>query len=65
MATTDANTKSVNKVQPPKIQVVNTIPTLSNAEIGEMFFLISDSDTHDKKIHIRVATGWLRTGALS
>lgn len=60
MATTVANTKSVNKVQPPKIQIVNTIPELSNAEMGEMFLLISDSATHDKKIHIRIATGWLR-----
>ena len=65
MVTTDANTKSVNKVQPPKIQVINTIPDLAKAEIGEMFLLISDSATHDKKIHIRVATGWIRSSALS
>ena len=65
MATTTANTKSANKVQPLKIKVVNTIPALENAEIGEMFLLISDSATHDKKIHVRVATGWLRTAALS
>lgn len=65
MATTAANTKSANRVQPPKIKVVNTIPDLAKAEIGEMFLLISDSATHDKKIHIRIATGWLRTSALS
>ena len=65
MATTEANTRSANKVRPPKINVVNTIPSLANAEIGEMFLLISDSATHDKKIHIRIATGWLRTSALS
>ena len=65
MATTAANTKSVNKVQPPKINIVNTIPDLAKAEIGEMYLLISDSATHDKKIHIRIATGWLRTSALS
>lgn len=65
MATTAANTKSVNQVEPPKIKIVNTIPDLKNAEIGEMFLLISDSATHDKKIHVRLATGWLRTAALS
>ena len=65
MPTTVANTKSANKVQPPKIKVVNTIPALEKAEIGEMFLLISDSATHDKKIHVRIATGWLRTAALS
>ena len=65
MATTTANAKSVNNVEPPKIKIVNTIPDLKNAEIGEMFLLISDSATHDKKIHIRLATGWLRTAALT
>ena len=69
MSTTVANTKSVNKVEPPKIQVVNTLPSLANAEIGEMFLLISDSATGatglDKAIHIRIATGWLRTAALT
>lgn len=65
MVTTESNTKSANKVQPPKIKVVNTIPDLARAEIGEMFLLISDGAAHDKKIHIRIATGWLRTVALS
>lgn len=65
MAVTTANTKSRNSVKPPQIKIVNTIPALNDTEIGEMYFLIADSDTHDKKIHIRVATGWLRTGALS
>ncbi len=65
MVTTVANEKSANRVNPPKIHVVNSIPALGNVEIGEMFLLISDSDTHDKKIHIKVATGWLRTAALS
>lgn len=65
MAVTAANAVSRNRVQPPKIQVVNTIPDLAKAEIGEMFLLISDSDTHDKKIHIRIATGWLRSAAYS
>lgn len=65
MTTTEADAKSANKVQPPKIKVVNTIPELARAEIGEMFLLISDSATHDKKIHVRIATGWLRTAALS
>lgn len=65
MATTAANARNANKVEPPKIKIVNTIPDLKNAEIGEMFLLISDSATHDKKIHIRLATGWLRTAALT
>ena len=65
MATTAANVKSVNRVEPAKISIVNTIPTLGKTELGEMYLLISDSATHDKKIHIRVATGWLRTAALS
>ena len=65
MATTAANTKSVNRVEPPKIKIVNTIPALKNTEIGEIFLLISDSATHDKKIHVRLATGWLRTAALT
>jgi hypothetical protein len=55
MAVTTANTKSVNKVNAPKIKVVNALPSLGNAEIA----------TDDKKIHIRVATGWLKSNALS
>ena len=65
MATTVANTVSATNVEPPKIKVVNTIPSLAEAEIGEMFLLISDSATDDKKIHIRIATGWLKTAALT
>ena len=65
MATTVANAQSVNNVEPAKIKVVNTIPDLKDAEIGETFLLISDGDTYDKMIHIRVATGWLRTIALA
>jgi len=65
MATTVANTKSMNNVEAPKVKVVNTIPNLADAEIGEMFLLISDSATDDKKIHIRIATGWLKTAALT
>ena len=40
MATTAANTKSVNRVEAPVIKIVNTIPE-------------------------RVATGWLKSSALS
>lgn len=65
MATTVANTQSVNNVNPPKIAIVNTLPSLGEVELGEMFLLISDSATDDKKIHIRVATGWLKSGALT
>ena len=65
MAVTIANTKSRTYVEPPIVKVVNTLPSLANAEIGEMYLLIADSDGDDKKIHIRVATGWLKTAALS
>ena len=65
MATTVSNTKSVNRVDPPLIKIVNTIPDLKDTKIGEMYLLLSDSATHDKKIHIRVATGWIRTAALT
>lgn len=65
MATTVANTKSITLVEPPKIKVVNTLPNVGEAELGEMYLLISDGATDDKKIHIRVATGWLKTAALS
>lgn len=65
MAVTDANTKSRNTVNPPKIKVVNTMPPLKDTENGEMFLLIADSHGDDKKIHIRIATGWLKTAALS
>lgn len=65
MATTAANTVSATINEPCKIKVVNTIPDLADAELGEMYFLISDSASDDKKIHIRVATGWLKTAALS
>lgn len=65
MAVTAANTKSRNRVKPPKINIVNTLPPLGSVELGEMFFLISDSHADDKKIHIRIATGWLKSSALS
>lgn len=65
MATTQANTKAVNRVEPPTIKIVNTIPDLREVELGEMFLLISDGDSDDKKIHVRSSTGWLKTAALS
>lgn len=65
MATTEANAQSANKVQAPKIKIVNTIPDLANTEIGETFLLLSDSHADDKKLHIRVITGWLKSGAFS
>lgn len=60
MATTVANTKNVNKVKAPRIKIVNNIPDVKNTQIGEMFLLISDSHTDDKKLHIRVVEGWLK-----
>ena len=60
MATSQLNTKNVNHVEPPKIKIVNTIPDLKNAELGEMFLLISDGDGDTNKIHVRVAAGWLK-----
>jgi hypothetical protein len=65
MATTVANTACVNNVEPAKVKIVNTIPDLCDAELGEMFLLISDSHADDKKIHIRVSGGWLKTAALT
>jgi len=65
MATTAANAKAANRVEPPVIKIVNTLPALGNAEPGEMFLLISDSHADDKKIHVRIMTGWLKTAALS
>lgn len=65
MATTIANTKAVNRVKAPKIKIVNTIPSLNDTELGEMYLLISDGDGDDKKIHIRSSTGWLKSGAYS
>lgn len=65
MAVTDANTKSRTYIEPPIIKVVNTMPDLKDVEMGEMFLLIADGATDDKKIHIRIATGWLKTAALS
>ena len=65
MATSFENTKSVNRVEPPVIKIVNTLPELKDAELGEMFLLISDGHGEDKAIHIRVATGWLHTASLS
>ena len=60
MATTVANTKSRNNVEPARVKVVNTMPALGDAQLGEMFLLISDSASDDKKLHIKVATGWLK-----
>ena len=65
MATTIANTKNINKVQPAKIKIVNTIPNVCDTKIGEMFLLISDSHADNKKIHIRVVEGYLKTAALT
>lgn len=65
IATTPQNVATTNKVEPPKIRIVNTMPDLKDAEVGEMYLLISDSHADDKKIHIRAATGWLKTAALS
>lgn len=49
-----------NSVEPPKINIVDTLPVLGNAENGEMFLL-----TSDKKIYVRVTEGWLSTPALT
>lgn len=65
MATTEANTKNVNRAKAPKIKIVNTMPDLKNTELGEIYLLISDEHADNKKIHIRVVAGWLKTVALS
>lgn len=43
-----------------RISVVNTLPSLSKAEIGELFYLRSDD-----KIYIRLVEGWKSTAALT
>ncbi len=60
MAVTDANAATRTYNEPAKVKIVNHIPALEEAEVGEMFLRIADSDTHDKKLLIRVATGRLR-----
>jgi len=65
MTTTHANTLSVNRVDPPAIQIVNTLPDLADVKMGAMVLLISDSATDDKKIHIKIASGWITSAALS
>jgi len=42
------------------VKIVNTIPDLADAQLGEMFLLISDSDSDDKKLHVRTTNGWLK-----
>lgn len=49
--------------RPPRIKVVNTLPALANAKIGEMFLLLNGDDAN--KIHIRVTSGWIKTAALT
>ena len=65
MAVTQINTKNVNKIEPTKVKIVNTIPELRDTEMGEVYLLIADSATDDKKLHIRVAAGWLKSAALT
>lgn len=60
MTTTQLNTKNVNRVEPPKVKIVNVLPKLKDAELGEMFLLMSDGDGDTNKIHVRVANGWLK-----
>lgn len=55
---------NITRVEPPKIKVVDVLPSLREAEIGEMFFLI-DGGSNTNKIHIRVTSGWLKTAALT
>lgn len=65
MATTVANTTNVNNIEPAKVSIVNTLPSLAEAELGEVYLLISDGDADDKKLHVRVTDGWLKSSALS
>ena len=61
MATTHANTLMTNRIKTGAIvKIVNTIPDLADAQLGEMFLLISDSDSDDKKLHVRTTNGWLK-----
>ena len=49
----------------PIIKVVTVLPPVGDVQNGEMYLLISDSATDDKKIHIRIATGWLKSAAFT
>lgn len=62
---TTANNSNLTFVEPPRLKVVNCLPTLGDAEIGEMFFLINDSSSDSSKIHVRINGAWLKTAALS
>jgi len=47
-------TKAQNETKnPAKAKVVYTLPDLSNAEIGELFY-----DATNNKLYIRLVTGW-------
>ena len=70
MATTVSEALNQNSVEPPKIKIVNTLPVPGEAEIGEMFLVLSDSSGDDKRIFVRVTrdiddSGYLKTVALS
>ena len=65
MATTVSDTKSVNRVVPPRIAIVNTLPDLNDVENGAMVLLVSDSHADTLKIHIRTAVGWKKTAAIA
>ena len=60
-----ANSVSRTNNEPPRIKIVNTMPTLGDAEIGEMFFLVDDSSADTLKIHIRTATGFIKSATMS
>jgi len=61
MATSVADTKSRNSLKNgAKVKIVNTIPNLNDAELGECFLLISDGATDTNKLYIRTAAGWLK-----
>ena len=60
MAVTAANVAAQVHVRAPKIRIVNVLPALGDAENGEMYLLIQDSHTDDKKLHIKLTTGWLK-----
>jgi hypothetical protein len=47
-------------VEPPRLTVVSTLPSLGEAEIGEMYLL-----TTDMKIYVRCTSGWGYTAALT
>jgi len=70
MATTTAEAQNANFVEPPKIKIVNTLPSPGEAELGEIFLVLSTGSANDRRLFIRVtndidSAGYLKTAILT